>query len=136
MTNNTQDATRRLAAPFDAAAVRWKPMKVSGNRALAASRPRWPNRGRGRRVHPESRRCPAGLKLTPTARTSPRESPRLNWTFTAGPVLVYNDDGPRHPPEKGKKVTLFPCRRPVAIYDKNGPLGPFSPHPATALRLR
>jgi hypothetical protein len=28
---------RRLAAPFDAAAVRWKPMKVTGTRALAAA---------------------------------------------------------------------------------------------------
>jgi hypothetical protein len=37
MTNSTQDVARRLAAPFDAAAVRWKPMKVQGNRALAAA---------------------------------------------------------------------------------------------------
>jgi hypothetical protein len=28
---------RRLPAPFDAAAVRWKPMNVTGNRALAAA---------------------------------------------------------------------------------------------------
>jgi hypothetical protein len=37
MTNNSQEIARRLAAPFDAAAVRWKPMKVSGTRALAAA---------------------------------------------------------------------------------------------------
>jgi hypothetical protein len=37
MTNGLHDVARRLAAPFDAAAVRWKPMKVRGNRALAAA---------------------------------------------------------------------------------------------------
>jgi hypothetical protein len=37
MANNLQDVARRLAAPFDAAAVRWKPMKVTGTRALAAA---------------------------------------------------------------------------------------------------
>jgi hypothetical protein len=37
MTNSSKDIARRLAAPFDAAAVRWKPMKVQGNRALAAA---------------------------------------------------------------------------------------------------
>jgi hypothetical protein len=37
MTNGLHDVTRRLATPFDAPAVRWKPMKVTGNRALAAA---------------------------------------------------------------------------------------------------
>jgi hypothetical protein len=39
MMNNTEATAiaRKLAAPFDAAAVRWKPMKVSGTRALAAA---------------------------------------------------------------------------------------------------
>jgi hypothetical protein len=37
MTHNSQDVARRLSAPFDTAAVRWKPMKVQGGRALAAA---------------------------------------------------------------------------------------------------
>jgi hypothetical protein len=37
MTNSSQDVVRRLAAPFDAAAVSWKPMKVNATRALAAA---------------------------------------------------------------------------------------------------
>jgi hypothetical protein len=37
MTTNLQDVARRLATPFDAAAVRRKPTKLSGNRALAAA---------------------------------------------------------------------------------------------------
>jgi hypothetical protein len=36
-TPSSQDVARRLAAPVDAAAVRRKPTKLSGNRALAAT---------------------------------------------------------------------------------------------------
>jgi hypothetical protein len=35
--NDTQETARMLAAPFEPAAVRWKPMKVTGSRALAAA---------------------------------------------------------------------------------------------------
>jgi hypothetical protein len=85
MTNICQDAARRLAAPFDAAAVRWKPMKVSGTRAPAEQSAGW--EGRIPRLIPGSVR--AGIAVRTTQHARPLLAGRgawETWVRSTGPA--------------------------------------------------